>query len=289
MQVATRRIACITMVYNEADFLPLWVSYYGQQAGVSNLFVIDDGSTDGSTDILGPNIIKIPKIPFSDERRANFIGDLQKSLLNYYDVVIYTDADEFLIPDPSKYVSLNKYCELLEYENATAVGLNVYQIPAEEPGELDWSEKIFKQRRFVKFQSAMCKTLITRSPTRWGTGFHRSAPGPRIDKDLYLFHLKHVDQNRSFARQELTRNIQWDAVALQLKQGNHQRQSDDWLKTHLAINTRIPAEGPAAFSFDTEIEKAEAGRNTNVHGLETVDINVDGPVTILPQRFADCL
>lgn len=289
MTAANRKIACITMVYNEAEFLPLWVSHYGRHAGIGNLYIIDDGSTDGSTDIKGPNVIKIPKLPFSDARRASFIGDLQKSLLNYYDVVIYTDADEFLVPDPAKYASLAQYCDLLEHENATAVGLNVYHVPSEEPGDLNWSEQIFKQRRFVRFLSAMCKTLITRTPTRWGTGFHRSSPGPRIDKDLYLFHLKYVDQRRSFARQEVTRNIEWDAVALQLKQGNHQRQSDEWLKSHLAMNTRLAGTGPAPFSFSDELAMVEAGRHIDSKGLETVGTNVLGPMTILPERFIGTL
>ena len=206
-------------------------------------------------------------------------------MLNYYDVVIYTDADEFLVPDPKNYESLNFYCNESKLNCVTAVGLNVYHIPRLEPGGIDWLKPILGQRKYVKFQSSMCITLISQAPMIWGTGFHRSLPGPCFDKDLYLFHLKHVDYDRSFIRQSITRDIEWDSVALIHKQGNHQRQSDDWLKIHLNVNTRISEEGFSEFEFSREILKAEAGRNIDDKGLETVAINIDGKISVIPDRF----
>ena len=37
------RVAVIVTVYNEATFLPIWLTHYGINFGLSNLFVIDDG------------------------------------------------------------------------------------------------------------------------------------------------------------------------------------------------------------------------------------------------------
>jgi len=38
----------MTMVFNERIFLPIWLAHYGVQFGYENLFIIDDGSNDGS-------------------------------------------------------------------------------------------------------------------------------------------------------------------------------------------------------------------------------------------------
>ena len=46
----TCRGAAVTFVYNESFNLPLWRRHYGAQLGTENLFIVDDGSDDGSTD-----------------------------------------------------------------------------------------------------------------------------------------------------------------------------------------------------------------------------------------------
>ena len=65
------KIAVVTMVFNEREFLPIWLRHYGPQVGYENLFVIDDGSTDGSTNnecII--NLIKKPHGVFDEEDRG---------------------------------------------------------------------------------------------------------------------------------------------------------------------------------------------------------------------------
>jgi hypothetical protein len=269
------------MAYNEATWLPRWVRYYGNQFGLANLTIIDDGSDDGSTKDLACNLIKIPKMPFNDEKRANFISDLQTAYLNYYDVVIFADVDEFLIPDPQKHRCLHSYCDALKLPAVTAVGLDVLNVESRE-ALMNWSKPVLGQRRFVSFTSALSKTLITRTPIRWGTGFHRSKPGPSIDPNLYLFHMKYADLPLALSRQAVTRSMKWDETMIARKAGNHQRQSDDWLKTQMTVRTRGE---PTEFEFSRLICEAWDKRNADERGLETVDTTIKGPLVNIPGRF----
>src|SRR5262245_58739577 len=119
--------AVITMVYNEAKFLPLWLDYYGSQFGRDNLLVIDNCSEDGSTSDLGDTSrLVIPRNSFDDHRRARMVSKLHASLLEFYDAVIYTDVDEFLFPPPDHSTAgLRAYLDNLDRPYATSIGLNV--------------------------------------------------------------------------------------------------------------------------------------------------------------------
>ncbi len=65
------KIAALTFAYNELVNLPIWRRYYGQQFGEHNLFLIDHGSDDGSTDDLGDvNRIGLPHTPFDDAKKV---------------------------------------------------------------------------------------------------------------------------------------------------------------------------------------------------------------------------
>src|SRR5262245_11380328 len=94
-------IAAITMAYNEAAFLPIWVNHYGSALGESNLFVIDDGSTDGSASANGGyNYLRKGRAAFDEDDRALLVSEFHKQLLSAYDTVIFTDVDELIVVDP---------------------------------------------------------------------------------------------------------------------------------------------------------------------------------------------
>ena len=52
----------MTVVRDERVMLPLWTRHYGAQLGVENLYVIDDNSSDGSTDDLPCDLLRLPPI-----------------------------------------------------------------------------------------------------------------------------------------------------------------------------------------------------------------------------------
>jgi hypothetical protein len=215
------KVCAITNVYNEHFNLPLWLAYYGRQLGARNCIVVDHGSDrlDGITD---QSILRTPRSVFDDRVRARTLSSLTTAMLEHYDVVIYTDCDEFLLPDPARYDGLRDYFARTDAPAHTAIGLDViHDVLAEPP--IDPSRPILDQRAWVQFNSNLCKTLATREPIRWGGGFHASSAAPAFD-DLYLLHLKCVDLDVWRARAAITREI----AVPDPGQGPHHRQPDGW-------------------------------------------------------------
>lgn len=206
------KIAAVTMVYNEPDFLPIWARHYGRQVGAKHCYVVDHGSDDGSTAALGEvNIARIPRSPQDDERRARFISRFCTSLLDWYDWVIYTDVDEIALPDPRFYASFAEFCEVVVPEVVTAVGLNVQHVPALEPA-VDLARPVTEQRRWVRFSSAMCKPVLVRRAVDWAPGFHCVADAPVVFDQLFLFHLRWFDRDVGLRRLAKTRAMAWSEL-----------------------------------------------------------------------------
>src|SRR5581483_1471923 len=128
------KIAAVTMVYNEAHFLPRWIRHYAAQVGAGNCTVIDHGSDDGCTDALpGVNLLRIPRSPTDEVERARFLSGFCASLLSWYDWVIYTDVDEFLVADPDHFASLPDLLAASAHPVITSIGFNLHHEERREP------------------------------------------------------------------------------------------------------------------------------------------------------------
>ncbi|AQU87656.1 hypothetical protein B0W47_09425 [Komagataeibacter nataicola] len=223
------RAAIITMVYNENYFLPLWCAYYGRQVGMDNLYVIDHGSTDGSTDALPCNRLRIPRDCFDDGQRAAMISRLHASLLSFFDVVIYVDCDEFLVPRTDLFASLPDYLEKHRNHSVIrAVGVDVFPERPNMPA-VNTSRPLLEQRSFGFINPWESKPVISYVPISWAPGFHECDQPSYLDLDLWLFHMKNMDLDISLKRLALTRALNWSKASVQNGQGAHQRCSDEEL------------------------------------------------------------
>lgn len=191
------RICAITMVKDESVMLRRWLAYYGRELGHRNLVVLDDNTTDGSTDDLPCSVVRLPpspwRSPWAQGRRA--IGNsMARALLQAYDAVLFADADEFLVPDPKKYDGLVDYVARHPDQDVLAgVGLNLLHDAANEP-PIDHGRPVLAQRSLVKFVPRMCKPAIKRQPIPWMAGTHGIQAPFSVDPDLLLFHLKYYDE-----------------------------------------------------------------------------------------------
>jgi hypothetical protein len=215
------KLAAVTMVYNEAEYLPFWVRHYGAAVGLEHCHIVDHGSTDSSTAHLAPaNHLRLPRSPHDDIRRAAFMSHYCASLLEWYDAVIHTDVDEFVVTDPARHLSLHEYTAAMPTDVETAIGFNLMHLSREEP-PLNPARALLDQRQWAWFTSSMCKPVLIRRKVAWAPGFH-SADAEVSFGSLFLFHARYADRSISLARLARTRAMQW----ADLQAGDHQRVAD---------------------------------------------------------------
>lgn len=192
-------VAALTMVRNERAMLPRWVNHYAAQCGgAEHLLVIDDNSTDGSTDDLPCPVVRIPPLTKGhfEPSRLSLLSKFAAGLLEAYDAVIFTDADEFLLAEPEKYPTLvDLVADRPDDPVLGAMGLNlVHHLGVETT--LDPGLPLLAQRKLAKFIPLMCKPAIKRVNAPWTAASHGVKGTPyRIDPDLYMFHAKFSDRD----------------------------------------------------------------------------------------------
>jgi hypothetical protein len=274
-------IAAITMAYNESAFLPIWLNHYGSALGAANLFVIDDGSTDGSASDRGSyNYLRKERAVFDEDDRALLISEFHKQLLNAYDIVIYTDVDELIVVDPKLGLSLADYLARDDFDYKTTVGFNVlHDVKGEPPISLD--RPLFAQRRYAQFSIGYCKPAVSKVPMNWGAGFHFNRGRPhKFDVNLFLFHLRAMDLETARTRFRKLRGLVWSNNSLSKQHGDHFRLHEpEYLQRFFSTTESTLAAAQADFDF-----VGETVRHPDVYDDPALEI-----VVRLPQRFENAI
>jgi len=278
------KIAAFTMAYNEPIFLPIWRRYYGDAIGEQNLYLLDHGSNDASTASLGAiNRVRIPRDDFDEEQRATFVSRFQASLLCYYDIVIFSDVDEILIPDPDKFSGLPEFVKHRCDQFVTAIGIEVQHL-CDIEADIKLDRPILSQRRYVRFAADYCKPLISRIPLAWEAGFHSCNYPPSVDRDLFLFHLKLMDRKLATEQLRKARNIRWSENALRK---NHSFQNR--LNDHEFTSSMFPYSAETikpllveGFDFSIDLERFVTDRPNLFQ-------NFKGAVAAIPERFHNAI
>ena len=202
-----KRIAAVTMVRNDNFYLRKWVEYYGGQLGLENLYVYFDGLDQEIPAFCeGVHTQKTEKIGASvvehDKGRLQFLSARAAELFAAgYDLVIGTDADEFVIADPALGLTLPEYLSRLDIrDSVSALGLDFGQKLGEEPDIVE-DRPFLQQRHYAQLGTRYTKASVLVRPLSWGSGFHRvKGKNFHIAKDLYLFHFGYFDQKRIVER-----------------------------------------------------------------------------------------
>ena len=191
------------MVRNDDFFLRKWVEYYGAQLGREHLYIWFDGTDQQIPSFCeGTNAIAIPKIGTdvvsNDKGRVAVMSAKAAELFAAgYDLVIGTDADEFVVVDPKLGLSLPEYLSACKIGvSLSPLGLDFGQKLGEE-GDIDAAEPFLRQRHYAQLGTRYTKCSVLARPCQWGSGFHRvRGHNFHIAKDLYLLHFGYFDQKR---------------------------------------------------------------------------------------------
>lgn len=194
-----KNIKAITMVRNDR-FLEKWVDYYGTQLGKENLYVFFDGEDQEIPSFCeGVHTQLVPKmkgdVVSTERQRSRFISNKAAKLFDEgAEMVIATDADEFLIVDPALKKSLPVFLSSLPPHNChSGFGVDVLQHLQTE-GKIDFSKPFLQQRFRGWLYSRYTKPSVITKPLTWGGGCHRvKGQNFHIAKGLYLFHFGGVD------------------------------------------------------------------------------------------------
>ena len=204
----TRTRAVITMVHNEAVFLPIWLAYYSRFFEPGDIYVFDNETDDGSTE--GDGFIRMPVRHNRVDHTwmLNTIQDLQHELLKRYDMVLVTDVDEIVAPDP-RWGTLGSYLDRFDEDWVNCLGYELIHIRDEEP-RLELERPILAQRHHWYFNDAYNKAALATKPMQWTPGFHGRTDGSyALDPDLRMIHLHRMDYELCLARHRTRSHRRW--------------------------------------------------------------------------------
>ncbi len=201
-----KRICALTMVRNDDFYLKKWTAYYGRELGEENLYIFLDGKDQPIPDwcpkahIIAYDKIK-GQVVEAEKGRLALLSQKAAELLESYDLVIGTDADEFLIVDPALGISLAEYLSSKDIKiSLSGLGVDVGQNTKEETGIIE-NEPFLRQRHYARLSTRYSKPSVLAAPVVWGSGFHRiKGHNFHIAKYLYLFHFGYFDLGRIEAR-----------------------------------------------------------------------------------------
>lgn len=167
-----RDICFVTFARNEPVRLPVWIKHYKQFCSNEDMYVIDQNTTDGSTDNLECCVKREPNDAVFDHTwlRQMLTNNLC-ILLQYYEVVVMTECDELMFTKNNE--NLKDYLvETYKGKNINGATSLYDMLQHDSEKDYDSNMKISQQRNYWFDWGVYKHTIFTYCDREVENGFH---------------------------------------------------------------------------------------------------------------------
>lgn len=234
-----RKLAIFTIVQDEPEFLPRWMSYYTDQLEEVNIFVLYHVLPGRTTRELWDEIydqvdgVRVNFVPvhndlsFDHAWLARTVSKFQHFLLQSYEWALFAEVDELVVDRIDN--NLAKYVDRLARLGRFAVRCKGYEVVQRvDELSLDRNEPWLAQRSWWYHSCLYSKVLLSRQELDWYPGFHEPMngpcpppgndeeppPGEAKEPHLFLIHLKKLDMAMAMERSCRTAARNWSPADL---------------------------------------------------------------------------
>ena len=129
----SRRRAVLTIVHNEPVFLPIWLRFYSRFFAADDIYVLDNDTTDGSTD--GDGFVRVPVSPRPDRHDLDGRDRSRSSSVDCSSATTSSCSPTWTrssLPMP-EWGNLRDYLDRLDEEFVNPLGYEILHLRDREP------------------------------------------------------------------------------------------------------------------------------------------------------------
>ena len=268
-----------------------WIAYYEQFLPRKQLVILSHGPQESVYDIAsGCSIVELNRRGDDknlDAHRWGTLTHFARGLLYQYTKVITSDVDEILVTDPDIGENIIEHVEKLPNNRVFHVNpMEIVHRPDLEP-DLDESRPILEQRGYFRTNKWYAKPSISSSRhLEFKMDGHCTFDEIKFLPNVYMFHLKWVDQAQMLRRAEIRHELMRDDEGNLVVQagGGWTRTMEQWREAFALMEQAPISEEPCDF----EAYRAEIHATAHKHpqfGYQIFPRNEGKVLHHIPERF----
>lgn len=243
-------LALFTIAQDETDSLRLWLATHRHYAPQAHFYVLDHGSVGDAAEVMqelaaeGVTVVPVHHaLSFDYDWLARVVEDFLGFLLHSHETVAFSEVDEMLLPDISKYATLHDLLAANPAPFYKATGYGVVHHHPEEP-DMDWAQPVLAQRKHWYQTSRYSKICVAKYRVFYKRGFHVAHNVPdeyEPRPDLFCVHLHQADFKTTLRRHHRNAGRIWHGYFRGSAEGVHQRLDNPAdLELYLLANLDVP-------------------------------------------------